>query len=179
MLSLPPVSVRTVSTTAWRASGGPAPASSRSSTIAKSTSESAELSISAARRSESCPRRTPRPPVRKPFTSPLWAKSHGPEAKGAVQVSSIGDGGVASRTDPRTAPERTTPAMLAKDRSAHMGHALRYRAGSGRALKSYQPTPNPSTLTWPLRWYRGSQVWRSNEWGGCSSNASRLTSGPR
>ena len=68
---------------------------------------------------------------------------HGPEAKGAVQVSSIGDGGVASRTDPRTAPERTTPAMLAKDRSAHMGHALRYRAGSGRAHRPSRPRAVP------------------------------------
>ena len=93
--------------------------------MAKSTSESAEPPISAARRSEIAASSTLRPPLVKPVTSPLWANSQRPDAYGGVLDSSVGDGAVALRTAARMAPEWASPAIEAKVRSDQMGVARR------------------------------------------------------
>src|SRR5215207_6891728 len=86
--------------------------------------------------------------------------------------------GEALRTAASTALALTSPAMLANEGSAQIGRVVRYRAGSARLSRSYQPTPNPSALTVPCVWWRGSRAcWRSECFGSMISFSS-VTVGP-
>ena len=107
------------------ASSGVAPSSSWSSTSANSTSESLVPSIAIARASET--RRRSASPIgpRYALTKPFSENSHGPAVKGALPVATIGDGGVALRTAATRAPACTTSATERKDRSVHIGDAVR------------------------------------------------------
>ncbi len=59
------------------------------------------------------------------MTKPLSEKSHGRTVKGALPVSTIGDGGVALRTAAVMAPAWTTSAPSGTSRSVHIGAAVR------------------------------------------------------
>ncbi len=62
---------------------------------------------------------------RKPVMKPLSEKSHGPALKGALPVSTMGEGGVALRTAAAIAPACTTSATERNEVSVHIGAAVR------------------------------------------------------
>ncbi len=107
----------------------------------------------------------------------MWLNSQAPAANGAAAASASAPESVASRTAAISAPVRTTRARSAKDWSAQIGPARRYRAGTGSSC-AYQPTPNPSAFTVPYRWCLGAQDWRYSPCGGATRSAPSGSSGP-
>ncbi|GLC62523.1 hypothetical protein PLESTB_001908900 [Pleodorina starrii] len=137
-LNRPVVAAETSATTVASASGAAVPAASRSWTRAHSRAESTRASRLSSRVGGS--------PAARAST------------EGAAAASSGVVPGVAERTAASTAVLVVTRATSVKEASAHIGTALRYRAGTG-SPGAYHPAPKPSAFMVPLRWRRGAQDW--------------------